>query len=138
MTRRPRLIGALAVTLAIAGCDEMPTAPTPDTLGGRWVVTALYPVTGQTVIPPAGVALAAEFAGDRVSIRGDCNICSGRYTMASRTLTLSPLACTRRACPPGSLDDLFFDLFAGAQTVGVVSGPSLLVEGPRGRVLLSR
>ena len=128
---------AAAVLLAVA-CDETPTTPSAQEIAGRWVVERMQPLNGATITPPSGVVLAIDFAGDRISVQGDCNVCSGRYTLTGRTLTLSPLACTRRACREGSLEGPFFDLLATAQSAQLVPGPLLLIESQRGRIVLRR
>jgi heat shock protein HslJ len=54
------------------------------------------------------------------------------------TIALAPLACTRRACSGASLEGPFLDLLSTARTVGTVSGTILLLDGPRGQIVLRR
>lgn len=126
---------ALFCVMGVA-CDEAPTTPTRDELAGRWLVVSLEPSSAPS-ISPRGVALALEFDGDRLSAQGDCNVCSGRYVLEERRLMLTPLACTRRACPQGSLDDPFFSLLEGELTA-TLNGAWLVIDGTRGRIVLRR
>ncbi|MGQ0549074.1 MAG: YbaY family lipoprotein [Armatimonadota bacterium] len=43
----------------------------------------------------------------RVAVRADCNRGVGRYVLRGRVLTISGLALTKVACPPGSLERRF-------------------------------
>lgn len=52
----------------------------------------------------------------RVAVRADCNRGTGTYRLRGRELTMSPLAVTKAACPPGSLEGRFL-----AQLNGVAS-----------------
>jgi heat shock protein HslJ len=127
----------LLAVLALAACDETPTAPSRQDLTGRWLVSSLEPRNAEAITPRA-VVLALEFAEDRVSVQGDCNMCSGRYTLTGRTIAMPLLACTRRACPEGSLEGPLLDLVSTAQTAGIVSGTALIIEGQNGRIVLRR
>jgi len=69
MNRVTVLICAL---ICAAACDESPTAPTVEEIGGRWVVSSLQPISAAAIAPPSG-ALALQFEGERVSVQGDCN-----------------------------------------------------------------
>jgi heat shock protein HslJ len=40
----------------------------------------------------------------RLLVRADCNRGTGSYRIGKGTIALGPIATTRRACPPGSLD----------------------------------
>ncbi len=73
------------MTLLAAGCSgDPPAAPTPEQLAGAWRLVAMRPV-GQAELPaPAGAAYSVTFAGDRVSIRADCNTCSGVFSLSGQ------------------------------------------------------
>lgn len=118
-----------------AACDESPTAPSAADVAGRWVVSSLQPATAAAITPP--VPLVVQFDGNRVSVQGDCNTCGGGFTLTSGVLAMSALACTRRGCPAGSLDDPFFDLLGNARTAEL-GDTVLTLEGERGRVVLQR
>jgi len=105
--------GALAGTLALAGCSSSPqpkvaasTAAMQATLTGNpwhWVAT-LTPV--EVIAPADPSRYTLQFGDDgSASLLADCNRGRGTYTAgADRSLTLGPAATTRMMCPPGSLD----------------------------------
>ena len=131
-----RVTVLMCALICAAACDESPTAPTVEEISGRWVVSSLQPVSAAAIAPPSG-ALALQFEGERVSVQGDCNTCGGGFTLSNGTIALSPLACTRRGCPEGSLDDVFFGLVSTAHTA-TGSPSTLILEGPQGRLSLQR
>jgi heat shock protein HslJ len=132
-----RLI-AVAMLLVVAACDETPTAPSQDELAGRWRVSSIRLKSAHTITPPGSVDLAVEFTGDRVSVQSDCNTCSGLYALNGETIMMPLLACTRRACPEGSLEGPFLELLSTAQTAAIVGETVLVVGGPRGELLFHR
>jgi heat shock protein HslJ len=127
-----------ALLLGAAACNETPTAPSRQDLNGRWVVSSLQPVNAAAVTPQSGVELAMDFADERVVVQSDCNTCSGPYTLTGGAISMSTLACTRRACVGESYEDLFLDLISNAQSADVVPGQSLVLSGQRGRIVLRR
>jgi heat shock protein HslJ len=128
----------VSIAVLAMACDETPTAPSRLDLSGRWVVSSMQPVSGVEIVPRSGVALALEFADDRVAVQSDCNICSGRYALAGDALTFSLLACTRRACLQDSYESTFLDLVSSVETAGLAPGRVLILTGRNGRILLRR
>lgn len=64
------------------------------------------PVDKVTVSNPENYTL--EFMSDgTVQVQADCNRGRGRYTASGKSISLSGIALTRRACPRGSLDGRF-------------------------------
>jgi heat shock protein HslJ len=64
---------------------------------GKWTVTSYY--TGDAVQSVLGGAtLTAEFDKTRVSGDAGCNTFTGAYETKGETITIGPLATTRRAC----------------------------------------
>ena len=124
--------------LVAAACNETPTAPTRQNLSGRWVVSSLQPANAASITPQSSVALAMDFADERVMVQSDCNTCSGSYTLTGAAISMPNLACTRRACVGPSHEDLFLDLISNAQTADVVPGQSLVLSGQRGSIVLRR
>jgi heat shock protein HslJ len=47
----------------------------------------------------------------------DCNRGSGKYRMDGKSILIGPLATTRMACPPGSLDTKFTQQLEAARTI---------------------
>ena len=74
----------------------------------------------------------AEFGADgRVSLRADCNRCSGGYTATGDALTVGPMACTRAYCSSAPLDTTFTMLVSGA-TAWTAANDSLELRGEAG------
>jgi heat shock protein HslJ len=89
------------------GGEESGTAKGPSLEGTKWKWTGFQsPVEDISVIEPDRYTL--EF-GENSSLRvqADCNKGAGTYTLDGSSLTFSPVATTRRACPDGSQDALF-------------------------------
>jgi heat shock protein HslJ len=65
----------------------------------------------------------------RLLVRADCNRGTGAYRIGAGTLAIGPLATTRMACPPGSLDARYLgDLQRAAGFF--VEGGQLFIELP--------
>jgi heat shock protein HslJ len=82
--------------------------PVPDSLAPgpwRWIAT-VTPV--ERIAPPAPENYTLEFLADStLSAQLDCNRGSGQYHVDGKSIRIGPLAATRMACPPGSLDSVF-------------------------------
>ncbi|BDG03126.1 META domain-containing protein [Anaeromyxobacter oryzae] len=105
---------------AVAAPGVRPAQPT--IVGTTWL-------WGQTIDPerswvPADPArYTLELGGDgTVDVLADCNRGRGRYAHDGSRLEIGPLATTRMACPPGSLDDRYLKQVAGIRSVAVVAG----------------
>jgi heat shock protein HslJ len=110
---RLRALSLIApVALAVAGCGavsaggEVPARTrSPDALMGKpwhWEQT-VTPVDKITVPDPSSYTIELAPNG-RLRVRADCNRGTGAYQIAAGALSLGPIATTRMACPPGSLD----------------------------------
>ena len=95
----------LVLLLALAGCAGSAPAPTG--------LAAVIPGTSWTlerVVTADGGVLRGD--GDQVTfgaggevILASCNQCTGQFAMDGDALTVAaPLACTRRACPFGTVE----------------------------------
>ena len=81
---------------------------------------------------------SAEFAANgRVSLRADCNRCSGGYIATTGALTVSPMACTRAYCSSAPLDTTF-TMLVGQATVWTASNGSLELRGESGVLRLRK
>jgi heat shock protein HslJ len=68
----------------------------------QWTATA---TPAETIEPPAPERYTLELAPNgRLLVRADCNRGTGSYRIGKGTIALGPIATTRMACPPGSLD----------------------------------
>jgi heat shock protein HslJ len=123
-----RVVGSvlvMSVALCSAGCAHHATpaaqAPSSDAAAERRPLTGVTWMWVRSVTPveviapsdPAGYTFELGADG-RASVRADCNRGSGAYTLDGPALHFGPVAITRMACPPGSLDDRFLKQLGGA------------------------
>lgn len=108
LTRRGWL-PCVAAAVLVAACGDTETSPSSvDELLGAWQLVAILGQDGTDVRPANPAAYTAEFTPDgALRMNADCNVCNGSYTLAESVLEIGPLACTRAACPPGSLFDSY-------------------------------
>jgi heat shock protein HslJ len=68
--------------------------------GRRWVLQVLSRDDGGVSTVPRDDEFTVEFDrnSDEVSVKADCNRCSGSYEAGERRLRISSLACTRAFC----------------------------------------
>jgi heat shock protein HslJ len=117
--------------LLAAGCSSSPVAPT-DIVGTRWQLVTIQGIGRPAVAVADPARYQVEFDGnDRITVRADCNSCGGRYSLNSPQLRVGPLACTRVACAPGSLDQTFTAALSDATTVAIEDG-QLAIRGGGG------
>ena len=124
------------LALCLAGCatDEGGGAParirTPDAVTNKvwqWERT-VTPV--ETIVSPAPDRYTIEFATNgRMLVRADCNRGTGSYQIAEGTISFAPIATTRMACPPGSLDTRYLRDLQRASSFFVEDG-KLFIELP--------
>ena len=143
----------VALVLAVAtgaACSESavsPTSPssasgssavTAERLTGTWRLTTLQAEGQALQLVPSNATYDLTFADGRLSTRADCNICNGAFTVSGQTLTAGPiLACTRAACQTMDFEQAYTRILAGDSTA-VVSGNTLLLTSPRGRLTFQR
>ena len=101
-------LGAGVLMLVACGRDGAggPTSGEPATITGvPWRLVAIQWADGHTTRPADRAGYVFELAADgRVSGKADCNRLMGTYTIDTQSLRFGPLATTRMACPPGSVD----------------------------------
>lgn len=71
-------------------------------------------------------------------MQSDCNSGAGGDTLSGTSFTLSPLACTRRACLAGSIEGPYLQLLSSASSATIIPGWMLKVEGPDGARVADR
>ena len=104
--------------------------PTPRPARRRW------PAPGRSWIsaasgPPTGVESDVSLTAEgEVQGRGGCNGFRGRYTLDGVTLTLGPIASTRRACPPPQMqqETRFFAALEATRAFRIEDGRLLLLD----------
>ena len=150
-TRSAGLVLLLA-TVACGGSAQKLTAPTLPPMEGGGTLTAQgslglvgnWQLVSLTESGHASVDVAeperftAEFGPDgRVSLRADCNRCSGGYTATKGALTVGPMACTRAYCSSAPLDTTFAMLVSEAKAWTAANG-GLELRGDSGILRLRR
>jgi heat shock protein HslJ len=116
----------------VAGCDGSSSGPS-GSLVGRWQIESFQRSGGQPVGVPAPERFTVAFdAASRVSIRADCNTCTGTYRADAGSLAIGPrLACTQAACPSAPFDREYVTALAGA-TSYLVAGNELTITSTGG------
>lgn len=95
----------LLAAFAVGGCRTV-DAPVVPLAGTTWRLAYITATGDDYVIeddsvPPDVLTFDAEGRGVHVTT---CNQCAGLYVVGDRTLEITRLACTRRACPDGRLE----------------------------------
>lgn len=132
--RRAMALGlraALAATLlaGVTGCDETPVSPSA-VRGMTWELVS-FERLGEPPIrieEPQRYTLRFDEDG-RVTIRSDCNRCTGGYRVQGSSWSIQALACTRAFCGTASLDDRFTQALNGVQSI-VGTESALVARGP--------
>jgi heat shock protein HslJ len=133
-SRRIAAAAALGIAIAVAGCAgagaDAGRLRSPSAVVGKawqWEVTATP--AGKIEVPQPERYTFELQADGKVVARFDCNRGGGSYKIGDGTISFSPLASTRAACPPDSLDARFArDL--GAATRFFVEGGRLYLDLP--------
>jgi len=127
---------ALILGLALVSCGTTPERSSLERVRAPDAVTSKLWQWERTVTPvetiesPAPDRYTLELASNgRLLVRADCNRGTGSYRIAEGTLSLGPIAATRMACPPGSLDARFLRDLQRA-TSFFVEGGNLYLELP--------
>jgi heat shock protein HslJ len=123
----------------VAGCaGDSPLSPTPTELDGVWRIISIQPATQSVQLAPVGALYQVTFADGRMSVRVDCNVCTGRFTSDATTLTVGPeLACTRAACETASYESAVLMLLGGDHQY-TTTLHNLTLTSSRGTLLLQR
>lgn len=133
----------IALIAATLGCETTSSvserSESPSALpSGAWALEA-FELSGGRMIPVADKgAYTLEFVDEeRLHVRADCNVCNGGYSLASGSIEIGLLACTRAACPPESLESDYLQALDGATTVAT-EGASLRILYGEGALLFVR
>jgi heat shock protein HslJ len=133
--RRVARAGLIGLGL-LASCADDVTGPS-DVAGRRWSLSSLtrpdFAVV--TVDEPSRFTLELGEAG-RLSVRADCNQCSGGYAIDGESLTVSVLGCTRAFCPSAPFDTEYVSALQQARSFEVNDG-TLKVVSERGTLRFS-
>ncbi|HET7293609.1 MAG TPA: META domain-containing protein [Vicinamibacteria bacterium] len=138
------VLGLGLVACGADGPPELPSAPgsgsSARTAGllGAWQLVSLREAGGATIEIAEPAIFQAEFQADgRLSLVADCNRCSGTYEAGERTLSVTPMACTRAACPSMPLDTTYASL-VGSATAWEATADRLELHAPEGNLRFRR
>jgi heat shock protein HslJ len=82
--------------------DRVVADPDRPLEGTRWVVDGI--VTGDAVSSvPAGVIASITISNGQMQVQAGCNTGGAAVTSTDTTLTIGPLALTKKACEPGAM-----------------------------------
>lgn len=131
--------GRTALVLAIAlvaGCRDV-SAPS-EISGLEWKLIALRPAgaTSDTVVATDKQELYTLLfeSGGPISVRADCNTCSGRYTALEGRVGITEFACTNQQCSADSLAPQYVDLLG--KTTGAAQTRTVLTLSSEAGALL--
>lgn len=119
---RPAVLACVAAfALTSTGCsDDSLTSPTsPAQLEGTWRLQQMTTSAGVHNEDLGANRFSATFSTSAVSLKADCNTCTGTTSLSGATLTVSGLACTLAACGSAPTDTRFSGFFQGPITVRI-------------------
>ena len=145
MRHSPALLVALIlVSMSAVQCANGPSAPTSPSVGndatriaadqiaGTWGLASIQPAGEAERSVPSGAPYTLTIAGDRISTKADCNVCSGNLVTNGQNLTIGPLlACTRAACATMDFENMYVGILGG-DSAARVDGQSLTLSSSRG------
>lgn len=114
-------------------CDGSLAGP----IAGAWTLGSIHPSGRGEEATPAGAIYNVTFADGRLSARADCNTCTGAFTLSGQVLNVTPLACTRAACPTMAFENAYTALLAGETTITMPAG-TLVLTSARGTLRFTR
>lgn len=119
----------LILAASAVGCDENPVSPTP-IVNVTWKLESVARVGNATITVPNPDQFTVRFeSNSNMSVRADCNSCSGRYSLDGSSISVGNLACTLIACPMPGVDQIFTAALQNARTA-TASGNRLVMTGP--------
>jgi heat shock protein HslJ len=113
--------------------------PAPDLTGAGWVADAINTGTGATSSTVGGATVTAVFGVDgAVSGSGGCNDYHGSYTIDGSSMTIGPVAATKKACADAAVQQQEDRYFAALERVATwaVSGEQLELRDADGALLV--
>lgn len=127
---RPTLVVDRFEKLTGEASCRRPRAPLQ---GTRWLLTQL----GDAPLPADATArpdLVLDPAGERLGGSTGCNAMSGGYdySVGSGALTVGSIATTRKACPPGPVEEVTYTLALQRATQASITGETLVLADDQG------
>lgn len=121
-TRSIGIAAAVLIAIGTASCssDTLTSPSSAAQLNGTWRLSQI--TQGGTVHNEdlnAG-RFNGTFSTNSISVKADCNTCTGSTTLSGSTLTVGPLTCPNvAACGSAPIDTRFRSVLAGAVTVRI-------------------
>jgi heat shock protein HslJ len=133
-SERLDLLDADGRTMATYGAQsEVPSEPTPQAglapaiIGAPWQWVATLYNNDTKAVPENPENYLLELLPDgQLTVKADCNVATGTYTLDGNQLSVSVTASTMAACPPGSLADQFIGDLNAAQSY-MMDGEDLII-----------
>jgi heat shock protein HslJ len=126
---RARALLLSTTALLLASCDENPFKPS-DLKEVTWNLEAIERSGSPTTQISTPEQYTLKLGNDgRLSARADCNTCTTTYTLDGATLTVGALACTRVACPAGSLETTYSSVLSGTSAIAISDSHLILRNG---------
>ena len=114
---------------AAAGCGDNPLKPS-DLKEVTWKLELIERAGVPTITVATPDQYTLRLGNDgRLSVRADCNQCSGTYTLDGDTLRIGNLACTLVGCPAGSLDGAYAAVLQGSSSLAISDSHLILRNG---------
>ncbi|HEY7819060.1 MAG TPA: META domain-containing protein [Vicinamibacteria bacterium] len=133
-----RILTLVTAALFASSCADTLSAPSvPDGVVGSWELRSLQ-LAGQPAVTVEPGRYTADFTADgSLTVRADCNRCSGSYSSSGSSLEIDELACTRAYCGDASFSDLYSLGLDGAVSFQR-SGASLAIRYGSGSLLFTQ
>jgi heat shock protein HslJ len=134
------IINGTTLTLSDAsGTTQLTFTVSTATLVGHWNINGYLQTSGQAFSSVVNGSNPTAVFGSDGTLSGNtgCNTFTGTYKTEGDTITVSPLATTRKACPP-DLSDQEAGILAGFQTATrfeVSKGSATLLNGANQRAI---
>ena len=137
------LVVLILVAMSAVRCANDPSAPTSPSVGsdatriadqiaGTWGLASIQPAGEAERSVPSGAPYTLTIAGDRISTKADCNVCSGNLVAGGQNLAIGPLlACTRTACATREFENKYVGILGG-DSAARIDGQSLTLTSSRG------
>ena len=135
-----RIAAVLVVVCLAAGCGKKESSEPAETAGSMEQPVEITSPVGfvwkwegtqtpvERIVPPNPADYTLEFLPDTtVAAQIDCNRGHGKYQLEGKSILIGPLATTRMACPPGSLDGKFLQQLEAARSI-FFRGDSLFMD----------
>ncbi len=118
----------LILVISAVACDENPVGPS-EIRNITWKLESIERTGTATITVPNPEQFTVRFEDNgNLSVRADCNSCSGRYSLEGTSLSIGNVACTLVGCPVPGLDTTFTSVLGNVRSA-TASGNQLTITG---------